>query len=314
MAEIIVHEVGPRDGLQVEKQVVPTDKKLAWIRALIAAKVDIVQVGSFVHKEKVPQMADTDALFTHYAQPDRKPPRTRLSGLVLNEKGMERAFACGVDYLCMGVSASDTHSRKNTGMGTAEAADRIIAMAKSARAAGATVQASVQSAFGCGFEGVVPEERVLGIVHRFVDEGLLTISLADTAGHAHPEQVERMFGAVLALAPDIQCACHLHDTYGFGLANASAALRAGATFFESAFAGLGGCPFTAVTGGNVCTEDFVHMLQRMGRRPDIRLDVLIELARDAARFFGRDMAGRLWKTGPVPTIVRQGTSPETRHS
>jgi len=189
-------------------------------------------------------------------------------------------------------------------MGTAEAADRIIAMAKSARAAGATVQVSVQSAFGSGFEGVVPEARVLDIVKRFVGEGLLTVSLADTAGHANPEQVERMFGAVLALDPGIECACHLHDTYGYGQANAYAALRAGVRFFETAFAGLGGCPFTAVTGGNVCTEDFVHLLQRMGRRPDIKLDVLIELARDAARFFGRDMAGRIWKTGPVPTIVR----------
>jgi hydroxymethylglutaryl-CoA lyase len=314
MAELIIHDVGPRDGLQIEKTTVPTEQKIAWIDALIASGVDIVQVGSFVHKEKVPQMADTDALFAHYTQPANKPARTRLSALVLNEKGMERAFACGVDYLCMGVSASDTHSRKNTGMSTAEAADRIIAMAKSARAAGATVQVSVQSAFGCGFEGVVPEDHVLGIVRRFVGEGLLTISLADTAGHANPEQVERLFTSVQALDPGIGCACHLHDTYGCGLANAYAALRAGATFFESAFAGLGGCPFTAVTGGNVCTEDLVHMLQRMGHRPDIRLDLLIELARDAARFFGRDMAGRLWKTGPVPTIVRQGTSPETRHS
>ena len=119
--------------------------------------MDIVQVGSFVHKEKVPQMADTDELFRTFKQAGRDPVRTRLSALVLNEKGMERAFACGVDYLCMGVSASDTHSRKNTGMGTAEAADRIVAMGKAARDAGAAVQVSVQSAFGCGFEGVVPE-------------------------------------------------------------------------------------------------------------------------------------------------------------
>ncbi len=304
MAELIIHDVGPRDGLQIEKTTVPTEQKIAWIDALIASGVDIVQVGSFVHKEKVPQMADTEALFTHYGQPNRKPARTQLSGLVLNEKGMERAVACGVEYLCMGVSASDTHSRKNTGMSTAEATGRIIAMAKSARAAGTTVQVSVQSAFGCGFEGVVPEARVLDIVKRFAGEGLLTISLADTAGHAIPDQVDRIFTAVQGLDPGIECACHLHDTYGYGLANACAALRAGVRLFESAFAGLGGCPFTAVTGGNVCTEDFVHLLQRMGRRPDIRLDVLIELARDAARFFGRDMAGRLWKTGPVPTVAR----------
>jgi hydroxymethylglutaryl-CoA lyase len=304
MAELVIHDVGPRDGLQIEKTTVPTEQKIAWIDALVASGVDIVQVGSFVHRERVPQMADTDALFTHYGQPDHKPARTQLSGLVLNEKGMERAFACGVEYLCMGVSASDTHSRRNTGMSTAEATGRIIAMAKSARAAGTTVQVSVQSAFGCGFEGVVPEARVLDIVKRFVGEGLLTISLADTAGHAIPDQVDRVFTAVQGLDPGIDCACHLHDTYGFGLANAYAALRAGVRIFESAFAGLGGCPFTAVTGGNVCTEDFVHLLQRMGRRPDIKLDVLIELARDAARFFGRDMAGRLWKTGPVPTMVQ----------
>ncbi len=313
MAEPIIHDVGPRDGLQIERTTVPTEQKIAWIDALIASGVDIVQVGSFVHREKVPQMADTDALFTHYSQRDSKPARTQLSGLVLNEKGMERAFACGVEYLCMGVSASDTHSRRNTGMSTAEATGRIIAMAKSARAAGTTVQVSVQSAFGCGFEGVVPEARVLDIVKRFVGEGLLTISLADTAGHAIPDQVDRIFTAVQGLDPGIECACHLHDTYGYGLANAYAALRAGVRFFESAFAGLGGCPFTAVTGGNVCTEDFVHLLQRMGRRPDIRLDVLIELARDAARFFGRDMAGRLWKTGPVPTMVREPPADATRH-
>jgi hydroxymethylglutaryl-CoA lyase len=306
MSEIIIHEVGPRDGLQIEKATVPTEQKIKWIDALIQSGVDIVQLGSFVHQQKVPQMADTDALFTHYGQPSHKPARTRLSGLVLNERGMERAFKCGVEYLCMGVSASDTHSRKNTGMSTVEAADRILAMAKTARDAGATVQVSVQSAFGCGFEGVVPEARVLGIVKRFVDAGQPTISLADTAGHANPAQVERLFTAVLAVDPGIQCACHLHDTYGFGLANAYAALRAGVTYFESAFAGLGGCPFTAVTGGNICTEDFVHMLQRMGLRQDIELDVLIELARDAARFLGRDMTGRLWKTGPVPTIVPAG--------
>jgi hydroxymethylglutaryl-CoA lyase len=306
MDNILIHEVGPRDGLQIEKTTVPTGQKIAWIDALIASGVDIIQVGSFVHQQKVPQMADTDALFTHYAQPGRKPSRTKLSGLVLNEKGMERAFACGVEFLCMGVSASDTHSRKNTGMSTAEAADRIVAMAKTAAAAGVTVQVSVQSAFGCGFEGVVPEARVLDIVRRFVDAGLRTISLADTAGHANPAQVERLFTAVRALDPSIQCACHLHDTYGFGLANAYAALRAGVVSFESAFAGLGGCPFTAVTGGNVCTEDLVHMLQRMDLRKDIKLDVLIDLAKDAARFFGRDMAGRLWKTGPVPTVVPAG--------
>jgi hydroxymethylglutaryl-CoA lyase len=303
MTDMIIHEVGPRDGLQIEKATVPTEQKIKWIEALATSGVDIIQVGSFVHREKVPQMADTDDLFRHFSRSDRIPQRVRLSGLVLNEKGMERAFACGVTYLCMGVSASDTHSRKNTGMSTADATDRIIAMAKKAGEAGATVQVSVQSAFGCGFVGKVPEDRVLGIVRRFLDAGLKTISLADSAGHANPGLVERLFSGVMALDPAVECTCHLHDTYGLGLANAYAALRAGVTTFESAFAGLGGCPFTAIAGGNVSTEDFVHMLQQMGVRRDIRLDVLLDVARDAARFFNRDMASRLSRTGPIPTIA-----------
>jgi hydroxymethylglutaryl-CoA lyase len=306
MNDIILHEVGLRDGLQIEKETVPTEQKIKWIEALVGAGVDIIQVGSFVHQQKVPQMADTDQLFAHFNQRDRKPAKTRLSGLVLNEKGLERGLKCGVEYFCMGVSASDTHSRKNTGMSTAEATDRIIAMARAAREAGAAVQVSVQSAFGCGYEGVVPESRVIEIARRFVDAGLRTLSLADTAGHATPDQVERLFTAAAALDPGIECACHLHNTYGLGLANAYAALRVGVKYFESAFAGLGGCPFTAVTGGNVCTEDLVHLLQRMGRRHDVRLDLLIELSRDAARFFGREMAGTIWKTGPIPSIVAAG--------
>ncbi len=303
MSHLILHDVGLRDGLQIEKATVPTEQKIKWVEALDAAGVDVIQVGSFVHKEKVPQMADTDDLFGHFAQPGRKPARARLSALVLNEKGMERGFACGVDYFCMGVSASDTHSRKNTGMGTEEASTRIIAMAKAARDAGATVQVSVQSAFGCGYEGVVPEARVLEIVRRFHDAGLSTISLADTAGHATPDQVERLFTAVAAIDPGIECACHLHDTYGLGMANAYAALRVGVKYFETAFGGLGGCPFTKIAGGNLCTEDFVHMVQRMGLRADIRLDALIELSKDAGRFFQRDMAGRVWKSGPVRTLA-----------
>ena len=308
MHDLIIHDVGLRDGLQVEQAVVPTEQKLAWLRTLAGAGVDMIQVGSFVHPTKVPQMADTDRLFTILNEPGDRPPGVVLSGLVLNEKGLERGLACGVDYFCMGVSASDTHSRKNTGMSTLEAADRIIAIAKDARAAGKGVQVSVQSAFGCGYEGAIPQERVLDLVRRFLDTGLRTISLADTAGHAHPEQVERLFSAVRELDPSVEMVCHLHETYGLGLANCYAALKAGVRYFEAAFAGLGGCPFTAITGGNVATEDLVHLLQRMGHRPDIRLDRLIELAKDAARFFGRELPGTIHRTGPVPTAMAAPTA------
>ncbi|MGB7622038.1 MAG: hydroxymethylglutaryl-CoA lyase [Terriglobia bacterium] len=301
MTQVMIHEVGPRDGLQVEKQIVPTEEKIKWIEGLMGSGVDSIQLGSFVHPEKVPQMADTDKLFTYFAQPGKKPRTVILAGLVLNEKGLDRGMACGVEQFCMGVSASDTHSRKNTGMGTEEAIPRIIAMARKATEAGKSVQVSVQSAFGCGYEGIVPEERVLGIIKRFLDADLRTISLADTAGHANPQQVEQLFGAVIALDPTIDCACHFHDTYGLAMANCYAALKTGVKHFESAVAGLGGCPFTAVAGGNVCTEDLVHLFHLLGLRQDVHLDRLIETARQVSQFFKRDLPGTIYKIGPIST-------------
>jgi hydroxymethylglutaryl-CoA lyase len=297
MNEIVIHEVGLRDGLQVEKQVVPLERKIAWVRNLIEAGVDIIQLGSFVHPEKVPQMADTDKLFAFFQEPGKKPGRATLSGLVLNEKGLERGEACGVDMYCMGVSASETHSRKNAGMSTDEALQRITAMAQTAVKAGKKVQVSVQSAFGCGFEGAVPQDRVLGIVRKYLQCGLKNISLADTAGHAQPFQVKRMFEEILKLDPTAECACHFHNTYGMGMANCVAAMEVGVRSFESSFAGLGGCPFTKVAAGNVCTEDFVHFLHRIGKRGDVSLEKLVILARDVAAFFDREMPGLVYKLG-----------------
>jgi hydroxymethylglutaryl-CoA lyase len=304
MSEIIVHEVGLRDGLQVEKITVPTEQKIKWIQALIASGVDIIQIGSFVHPEKIPQMADTDQLFAYFNQADYKPGGVILSGLVLNEKGLERGFACGVEQFCMGVSASDTYSRKNTGMGTAEATERILAMAQKAVHAGKRVQLSVQSAFGCGYKGAIPEEKVLEIVTRYLEAGFRNISLADTAGHAHPQQVERLFGAVQNLDPKIECACHFHETYGLGLANCYAALKVGVRYFEASFAGLGGSPSSAITSGNVCTEDLVHLLQRMNLRRDIELNRIIEVAKEASRYFNRGLPGLVHRIGPIPAFEK----------
>jgi len=298
--DVVVHEVGLRDGLQMEKQVVPTEQKMAWIEALLGSGVDIVQIGSFVHPEKVPQMADTDRLFAHFSAPGRKPAGVALSGLVLNEKGLERGLACGVEMFCMGVSASETHSRKNTGMSIEEANQRIIAMARTALAAGKRVQVSVQSAFGCGYEGPVPKERVVSIVSTFLDAGLGTLSLADTAGHATPDDVEDLYGRVRALDQGAEWTCHFHNTYGLALANCYAALKAGVKYFESSVAGLGGCPFTAVAGGNTCTEDLVHYLHRNHLRRDVKLPAIIELACELSRFFDREMPGSVYRTGPIP--------------
>jgi hydroxymethylglutaryl-CoA lyase len=295
--KIFIHEVGPRDGLQVEEKTVPLEEKIRWIDGICPAGIDIIQLGSFVNPAKVPQMTDTDALFRHFN--GKNPAGVVFSGLVLNEKGLERGLDCGVEMFCMGVSASETHSRKNTGMTCAEALEHIIPMAKQAMAAGKKVQASVQSAFGCGYEGPVSAEKVLLIVKKYLDTGIRAVSLADTAGHAQPQQVEDLYGAIQALDSSLEMACHFHNTYGLGLANCYAALKSGVTYFESSFGGLGGCPFTKLPAGNVSTEDLVHSLQRMGLRKDIKLDMLLDVARQVSKYFDRELPGFILKSGSI---------------
>ncbi len=299
MPEIFIHEVGLRDGLQIEKQPVPTDLKIKWIDALMGSGVDIIQVGSFVHQVKVPQMADTDSLFEHYAKNGKPNPKTILSGLVLNEKGFERGLACGVEMFCMGVSASETHSQKNTGMSPEKAMEQILSMAKKAQDAGKKVQASVQSAFGCGFDGPIPEDKVLAMVKKYLEAGIKNISLADTAGHANPQQVERLFSAIRKMDPNVELACHFHNTYGLGMANCYAALNSGVKYIETAVGGLGGCPFTKVAAGNVSTEDFVHSLQRAELRTDIDLFRLLDVAQEVSVFFNRELPGAVLRSGSL---------------
>ncbi len=301
--DIIIHEVGLRDGLQSEKTIVPTEKKIEWAEKLMETGIDIIQLGSFVNPEKVPQMADTDSLFNSLK--DRKPSNVILSGLVLNEKGFERGLSCGVEMFCMGVSASETHSMKNTGMSVDEALKRIVKIAKMAMESGKRVQASVQSAFGCGYEGPVDEERVLRIVEKYLEAGIRNISLADTAGHATPLQVERLFSKISELEKNIELACHFHNTYGLGLANCYSAWKVGVKYFETSFGGLGGCPFTKVPAGNVSTEDLVHSFQRMGVREDIKLEKLIEIAKDLSSFFGRELPGYIIKSGSILKLYRK---------
>jgi len=299
MEKIIIHEVGPRDGLQIEERTVPLEQKIKWIEGLVSSGIDIVQLGSFVNPKRVPQMADTEELFKYFQKQENKKRDVVFSGLVLNEKGVERGMNCGVELFCMGVSASETHSQKNTGMSIEEAQKRILEMAKGVITSGKKVQASVQSAFGCGYEGKVSEERVISIISKYLEAGIENISLADTAGHANPAIVEKMFCEIFKLDPLVNTACHFHNTYGMGLANCYAALKSGVKYFESSFAGLGGCPFTAVASGNVCTEDLVHMLHRMDMRNDIDVKKISWVSADAVKFFNRDLPGVIYKTGEI---------------
>lgn len=298
-----IHDVGLRDGLQNEARIVDKETKLAWARELIKAKIDMLQVGSFVHKEKVPQMADTDELFTVLSKESHR--NTILSGLVLNEKGMERALNCGVEMLCMGVSASEIHSYKNTRMTTDEATKRIINIAKESINAGKKVQVSVQSAFGCGFEGKVPYSNVLNIIEKYFENGLINISLADTAGHAHPKQVSALIENILKINDNAELTAHFHNTYGMGIANCLAAYDMGVKNFETAFGGLGGCPFTKVAAGNVASEDFVMALQRMNLKSDINLDIIINVAKSASNYLEKTLEGYVYKTGIIEYKIEE---------
>ncbi len=293
---IKIHEVGLRDGLQNEEVIVGFDRKLKWAELLSNTGIDYLQVGSFVNPKKVPQMSDSDNLFKELKKIKHK---AILSGLVLNERGMDRALDCGVELICLGVSASDTHSLKNSGMATEEALNRIISMGKELINKGNSVQVSIQSAFGCGFEGEISEEKVIKIATRYIDEGLFNISLADTAGHAYPEQVKRLYDSIKKMSADTILTAHFHNTYGLGLTNCYAAIESGAEIIETAFGGLGGCPFTKVAAGNVSTEDFVSALQRNQKRNDIMVDPIIDIAKESASILGRSTESYVSKAGRI---------------
>ncbi len=297
MTNIKIHEVGLRDGLQNEIKIIPSEIKLKWIEKLIQSGVDYLQIGSFVNPSRVPQMADTDELFKFLSK--NKKSNTILSGLVLNEKGLDRALDCGVELVCMGMSASDTHSTKNTGKSTEDALTSIINMGKKLLDMNHQVQVSVQSAFGCGFEGKIDEDKVINICKLYIDNGLMNISLADTAGHAYPEQVKRLFAAVKAYNGNAKLTAHIHNTYGLGIANCYAAIDNGAEIIETAFGGLGGCPFTKVAAGNVPTEDFVSGLQRNQVRTDINIDSILEVSQDAQSMLDRKLESYIWRAGRV---------------
>ncbi len=298
--KVILHDVGLRDGLQSISKIVDTDTKIKWLQKLIDANVQYIQVGSFVNPKVLPQMADTDEIFKRINNGEvRKNSDTILTALILNEKGMERAINSKVDKILMGVSASETHSQKNTRMSVAEATNRIIEIAKQCRAEGFEIQVSVQSAFGCGFEGKVEPQKVLSIVEKYVQNGINNISLADTAGHANPSSVEYLFKQVLEFDNQIELACHFHNTYGMGMLNVVAAINSGVKFIESSFGGIGGCPFTKVPAGNVCTEDIVHYFKREGIPTGINLNQLIELSKDVANYLELELPGYVYKTGEI---------------
>jgi hydroxymethylglutaryl-CoA lyase len=299
-----VLEVGPRDGLQLEKSVFPTDRKVELIRRLLDAGVRRIEATSFVNSAKVPQMADAEALMAAI----RGYPNAWFTGLVLNRKGLDRALAAGCNEIGMVVLASETFSRRNQGVGTEESIDAWLDIARQARAAGVRAQVTISAAFGCPFEGEVPIERVLDIAQRVAAAAPYELCLADTIGVGVPSQVRQIVSRTRELLPGVRLRCHFHNTRNTGLANAWAALEEGVTTLDASIGGIGGCPFAPAATGNVASEDLLYMLQRSGINTGISLEKMIETSRWLESALGRTVPGALVKAGGFPRAMGpQGT-------
>lgn len=282
-------EVGPRDGFQFEQIVVPTNRKLSVIARLVAAGLKQIQVASFVHPEKVPQMADAGPLIGRLPRGDG----VVYTALVLNQRGLERAMASGIAAVEISLSASDSHSRKNVGMAYDDAMAQGLRMIDQAISTGLHVRASVQCAFGCVDEGRIPAARIAGIVRRFVEHGVHVLALADTTGMGSPPQIERVLDVVLPLAGRLPLALHLHDTRGLGLVNLMAALKYGVSIFDTALAGMGGCPFVPGAAGNIGTEDTAHLLGSLGIHTGVDYRRVGAVSCEMEAFFKKSFFGRM---------------------
>jgi hydroxymethylglutaryl-CoA lyase len=288
-------EVGPRDGLQNEANFVPTEQKIELINRLSATGLRRIEITSFVHPKAMPQLQDSEEIVKRI---ERKPGIV-YSTLVPNEKGLERALVAGVKEIALFVSASETHNQKNVKMSISESLEGFRNIAAKALANRIRMRGYVVTAFGCPYEGRIPQEKVGFIVDEYKNLGVHEIALGDTTGMANPVQVSQMIGRIKPRLDSMDLALHFHDTRGAALANILAALQEGVTVFDGSIGGLGGCPYAPGASGNVATEDLVNMLQEMGIETGIDLQKLIDCAKYAREIIQRHLPSHLINAGRV---------------
>jgi hydroxymethylglutaryl-CoA lyase len=291
-------EVAARDGLQNEPGFVPTADKLELIARAVAAGSKRIEVASFVHPGRVPQMADAEAVCA--GLPARSAEDVTYIGLVLNKRGALRALETQVHELGAVVSASDGFGMANQGRTSDETADDAIEIIRLAKEQGRSVQATISVAFGCPFDGEIAPSRVADIVRKVAAAGPREIAIADTIGVGVPNQVKAMMAAVKAAAPGMPIRLHFHDTRNTAVANAWAGVEGGATTIDASIAGIGGCPFAPNATGNVATEDVQYMLQRSGVETGLKLEGLIETAKWLSVKMGRTLPGLVSRAGGFP--------------
>jgi hydroxymethylglutaryl-CoA lyase len=288
-SRIVIEDQGPRDGFQVEKTVMDTDHKLAFVAGLVDAGLSRIQVCSFVHPKAVPQMADAEALCA------RLPKREGViySGLVLNERGIDRAIASGLLHVACSYSASDTHSRKNTKRSLSEAQEEYERTVQKAKDAGLTVRGGLQCAFGCRYEGRIDPSAVLKMAERHFALGIDEIALADSTGMAHPKDIRFLMTRIVEMAEGKPVILHLHDTEARAMVNAVTAIECGVRHFDTAFAGMGGCPYIKGASGNLSTEDLCVLVHGLGFDTGIDVRKVAALSLEVEAFFDKRFHGKM---------------------
>ncbi|MCO5090214.1 hydroxymethylglutaryl-CoA lyase [Bosea sp. (in: a-proteobacteria)] len=290
---IEVVEVGSRDGFQIERDFIPTDRKIEIINGLIDSGVRYLEVTSFVSPRAVPQLADAAEVM---AGIDRS-KGAYLTTLVPNLKGAERAAASRADAIVIVCSASETHNAKNVNRSVAGSLAGFGEIIRFAHDAGMDVVGGIGTSFGCPFEGDIDPQAVLDLAKAYADLGARQVTLGDTTGMATPPTVRRVVRLIRQELPDLGIRLHFHNTRGIGLANVLVGLAEGVTLFDSSVAGLGGCPFAAGATGNICTEDLVYLLHESGYETGIDIEKLVKVARRTQQVIGRELSGQVMKSG-----------------
>lgn len=288
--QVLLCEVGPRDGFQYEKRAIPTDLKVEVIRDLTAAGLKRLQIASFVHPRWVPQMSDAEEVVARLLP---APEGVVYSGLALNVRGVERAVDAGLTHVDVSIATHDQHSLDNANMTVDEALRQAEEMVSLARSKGLRVQMGLQTVFGFREPGDTTLERVVSLCRRIASWDVDEISLADSTGMANPVQVDECVRAVQDAVGDIPLVLHLHDTRGLGLANVFAALQAGVTRFDTSFGGMGGCPFIAGATGNISTEDTAWLLESMGVQTGVSISAIAASTRRMEAFLEHDLPGKM---------------------
>lgn len=294
-------EVGPRDGLQNLSTEVATAAKVDLVARLLDCGVDQVEATSFVSPKWVPKMADAEEVLAATVAARGRAVLQRIRVLVPNQRGLERALASGVRRVVANLAATDTFNRRNLNHSVDETSAELEQMARTAAAANCLFDVGLSVAFGCPFEGRVDRDRVAELADRCQEIGVAEIGLADTIGVADPRQVGEMLEHLLRSGiPTEQISLHFHDTRGMGLANALAAYELGVRRFEGSVGGIGGCPFAPRATGNVCSEDLLYMLHRVGAVVSSDIAALCRTAEHLEELLGERLPGRLYLAGPWP--------------